>query len=82
MLGKTINSLAQEQSASVTVRIQWETEGCDISCDDATTVWNDPVAKNCSAAANWVDGAIGCDRIVDRLKKVKTFLQEGRTYIT
>ena len=70
MIGKTINSLAQELSASVTVRIHRETEGCDIPCDDATTVWKDPVDKNCSSAAKWVDGAIGCDRIVDRLKNV------------
>ena len=38
MFGKTINSLAQEQSASVIVEIHRETEGCDIPRDNATTV--------------------------------------------
>ena len=35
---KTINYLAQEQSAFVAVRIHQETEGCDIPCVDAPTV--------------------------------------------
>ena len=52
MFGKTINYSAHEQSASVTVRIHQETDDCNSPCDDATTVCKDPVAENCSVAAN------------------------------
>ena len=36
----------------------------------ATTVLKEPVAKNCSATANWVLAGMECDRVVDRWRKL------------
>ena len=68
-----MKSLAKKQSASVTVQMHRETEGCEIPCEVATTVCKEPVAKNCSATANWVVAGMECDRVVDRWRKVTTF---------
>ena len=65
--GKTMYSFPKKESASVTVLMHRETDGWDIPCEVATTVWKESVAKNCSATANWVVGVIECDLIVDRL---------------
>ena len=57
---------AWKQSASDTVQMHRDTDGWDIPCEEATTVWNEPVAKNINAAANWVVGRITLDWIADR----------------
>ena len=61
-----MKSLAKKQSASVTVQMLRETEGCEIPCEDATTVYKKPVSKNCRVTANSLVSGMKCYRVVDQ----------------